>query len=179
MSTYFEEVQRLRDRPWILVPILAVALSATLPLYYGLYWQVGHGQPWGDKPMSDAGIVFMTVFVSASVILLGFVLLTLRLEVKIDAAGIHYRMYPVKQRWRTVSLDQIEKYELKRRYNLFESAGIGHHRNVIQRSRSFKMWGGKHLRLTLTNGETLMLGTTDLTGLDWAMRKLTNKNATV
>jgi hypothetical protein len=174
-TPYFHEVQRLRDNAWILVLILVIALACVLPLLNGLYIQLGQGIPWGDKPMSDGGLIGMTIAVFVSIALMAFVMINLHLEVRIDEHGIHYRMFPVKSKWRLVRPSDIEEYFLENRFKLFESGGIGHHRNLLKNSRSFRIWGGKHITIKFRDGHRLMLGTQDLTGMDWALKKLMKK----
>jgi hypothetical protein len=175
-TPHFEEVQRLRDNRWIFVLIFAIALGALLPLLYGIYWQIGQGIPWGNEPMSDSGLIAITFVVLSSMGLMAFILTNLRLEVRIDDGGIHYRMFPVKSRWRLVTPAQIAEYSFANRFKPFESGGIGHHRNLLKNTRSFRILGGKHLTVKFNDGHRLMLGTQDLTGMEWAMRKLMKKN---
>lgn len=174
-TPYFEEVQRLRDNRWILVLIFVVALGSLLPLIYGIYWQIGQGVQWGDEPMSNSGLIGITLMVLVSMALMVFIMTNLRLEVKIDEAGIHYRMYPVKSRWRLVTPSEIEGYSFANRFKPFESGGIGHHRNLLKNTRSFRIIGGKHITVKFKDGHRLMLGTQDLTGMEWAMKKLMKK----
>ena len=175
-TPYFEEVQRLRDNRWIIVLVIVVALGALLPLMIGIYTQIGQGIPWGDEPLSNNGLLGITLMVLFSMALMAFILLNLRLEVKIDEAGIHYRMYPVKSRWRLVNVSEISEYSFSDRFNFFEMAGIGHQRNLFRNYRSFRIAGGKHITVKFADGHRLMLGTQDITGMEWAMRKLMKKN---
>lgn len=172
---YFEEVQRLRNNPWIIVLIIAVAIGSLVPLIYGIYWQIGQGIPWGNEPMTDNELIGLTIFILITVIILGFMLGNLTLETRIDSDGIHYRMFPLKQRWRLVSVAEIEGYSLERHYKLFESGGIGFHRNLIKRTTSIRISGGKHLSIRLHTGQRVLLGTQSLEGVEQAMRKLMTK----
>jgi hypothetical protein len=174
-TPYFEEVQRLRDNRWIFVLIVAVALGALVPLLYGIYWQVGQGVPWGNEPMGDRELIVLTIAVFSSVGLMTFMLTNLRLETKIDGVGIHYRMFPIKSRWRVVKFNEIESYSFANRYKPFESGGIGHHRNLLKNMRSFRISGGNHIILKYKSGHRLLLGTQDPAGMEWALRKLMNK----
>lgn len=174
-TPYFEEIQRLRDNRWIFVLILAVGLGAMLPLLYGIYWQIGQGIPWGNEPMKNSELIGLTIVVFSSMALLTFMMANLKMETRIDETGIHYRMFPVKSRWRVVPPGEIEEYTFADRYKPFESGGIGHHRNVLKNTGSFRISGGKHITLKYKNGHRLLLGTQDRAGMEWAMRKLMNK----
>lgn len=174
-TPYFEEVQRLRDNRWIFVLILATALGALLPLLYGIYWQIGQGIPWGNEPMSNSGLIGITLVVLFSISMMAFILTNLRLEVRIDESGIHYRMYPLKSRWRLVTPSQIVEYSFADRFKPFESGGVGYHRNLLKNTRSFRVMGGKHIIVKFSDGHRLMLGTQDPTGMEWGMKKLMKK----
>jgi hypothetical protein len=174
-TPYFHETQRLRDNPWILVLISGSALAALIPLLYGIYWQIGQGIQWGNTPMGNRELIGMTVVVSVSMSLMVFLVVNLRLEVKIDVDGIHYRMFPSKWRWRLVRPSEIEEYKFADRFKLFETGGIGHHRSIFKNMRSFRISGRKHMTLKFKDGHRLLLGTQDLSGLEWGMKKLMNK----
>jgi hypothetical protein len=174
-TPYFHETQRLRDNPWVIVLIVAVALAALIPLLYGIYWQIGQGIPWGNKPMRNSELIGTTAVVIVSMTLMIFMVMNLRLEVKIDQDGIRYRMFPAKWKWRLVSPSEIVEYKFAERFKMFESGGIGHHRNVLKNMRSFKISGRKHMTIKFKDGHRLLLGTQDLGGMEWAMKKLMNK----
>ncbi|HEY0741736.1 MAG TPA: hypothetical protein VGD40_09745 [Chryseosolibacter sp.] len=174
-TPYFEEVQRMRDNRWLITFIFAVAILSTLPLVYALYWQIGQDVPFGEEPMKNGQLIVMTLFVFTAVAGMMFILFALKLEVRIDEQGIHYRMFPVKWEWRVVGPTEIVHYEFADRYRLFESGGIGHHRNIFKNTRSFRIWGGKHMTIKFRDGHRLLLGTRDPIGMEWAMRKLMKK----
>jgi hypothetical protein len=174
-TPYFEEVQRLRDNPWIILLVFVVAIGSLLPLLYGIYWQIGQGIPWGNEPMTNSSLIAITLMVLGSMAVMAFIMLNLRLEIKIDEQGVHYRMFPVKSKWRLVRPSEIVDYTLAERFKIFESGGIGHHRNILKNSRSFRISGGKHIAIKFNDGHRLLLGTQNLTGMEWAMRKLMKK----
>ena len=174
--SYFEEVQMLRDNRWIWMLIIAFSLLALLPLMDGLYLQLIRGKPWGDKPMSDQGLIFMFAFVVICLSILVWMLLSLKLETKIDEQGIHVRLFPFKPKWQLITSDDVIDYSFEKRFRFLDSGGIGYHRNCLKRQRSFRIGGGNHLSMKLKNGETLLLGTQDLLGIEWALKKLMLKN---
>src|SRR5690349_7230471 len=138
-TPYFEEVQWLRNNQWIIVLLIVVGLMSIFPFVFGLYWQMGQGEPFGDTPMTNNELILMLLIMIFAVGMMTFVMLTLRLEVKIDESGIHYRMFPVKWEWRVVTPAQIEEYTFADRFKLFESGAFGHHRNVFKNIRSFRI----------------------------------------
>lgn len=176
---YFEEVQTFRENGWVLALAVAVALSTLLPLAYGLHQQLVEGIPWGNEPMSDNGLILMFFVVLVSLGIAGFVVLSSKLEVKVNGQGLHYRFFPITPQWRLITPEAIATYTLEKRFKIFQSGGFGHHRSFLRNMRSYRIRGGQHLSVTLRNGHRLLLGTQDPGGLEWAMKKMMAKNETI
>ncbi len=173
---YFEEVQRFRDNQWIWILLIVASLSALLPLLYGMYWQIDQGEPWGNEPMSDQGLILLFLFILVSLGVASFMIVNVKLELTIDERGVHYRFPPIKSKWQTITKGQISDFSLEKRFRIFESGGLGYHRNRLNKTRSMRISGGKHLALKLINGEKFLFGTQNLEGLESAMKKLMNNN---
>jgi hypothetical protein len=174
-TAYFEETQRLRDNRWVVVLIMVVVLAAIVPLLSAIYWQIGEGEAWGNQPMKDRDLIGLSVVVFLCTGIVMFMLFNLRLETRIDDSGIHFRMFPVKSKWRLVNPADIAEYSFKYSFKFFESGGIGHHRSLLKKTQSFRIHGGKHISIKTRNGFRLLIGTQKPTEMEWAMRKLMNK----
>jgi hypothetical protein len=171
-ATWFEESQRLRDNPWVW-PLLAIlTLSIFLPFGMGIYQQLVLGEPWGKEPMGDNEMIYLSIFLTVCWAIAMFMMLFMKLEIKIDEEGIHYRFFPISPSWKLIRIDEIAEFSFEKKYKLFDGRGIGHHRNIFKKQRSFKIGGGKHLAMKMTDGRRLLLGTQNLDGLEWAMKKL-------
>ena len=170
--TYFEEVQTVRENPWILMLMAVSALAAIIPLGSGVYWQLAKGEPWGDKPLSDEGLILLFVFIVLVCLLSIFIVLSIRLEVKIDDQGIHYRFRPIKWRWQLVIKEEIETFSLENKFKFFEAPGFGYHRNRISRTWSFRIAGSRHIRVKLRNGRKLLFGTQNGEEFHRALKKI-------
>lgn len=156
--------------------VLLVSTSVMLPLIFGLHTQLVEGRPWGDKPMSNEGLITLFVFMLFTVILIVGLFFTMKLEVRIDEEGVHYRFVPLKNKWQLIKRDQISEYITEKKLRLFVTGGTGHHRNIFTKTRSYRILGLSHLYLKLQNGEKILLGTQNLTGVEWAMKKLMTTN---
>jgi hypothetical protein len=104
------------------------------------------------------------------------ILLSLKLELRIDKEGIHYRFVPIKNNWQVVKKEEIADYSLEKRFRFLDTAGFGHHRNRLAKTRSYRIRGGNHLVLKFHNGEKLLFGTQNLSGIEWAMKRLMSTN---
>ncbi len=96
---------------WILVGIGTIPMMAILG--YGIYQQLILGRPWGNQPMSDLGLVLVTLL--CLVIMTGVVLLLrfLKLETKVDRWGVHYRFSPLINQWKEIKKTDILEYKIK------------------------------------------------------------------
>ncbi|MCA1556228.1 MAG: DUF6141 family protein, partial [Acidobacteria bacterium] len=60
---YFREVQKNRQWwLWVVVMIPCVLVG------YGAVQQLVFGKPWGDRPISDAGLVVLVAFLTAVIV---------------------------------------------------------------------------------------------------------------
>jgi hypothetical protein len=143
-----------------------------LPMLYGMYWQLIEGVPWGDKPLSDSELIGLSLFVMGCWGIAAAIMLSMRLEVKIDTSGVHYRLVPIKRKWRHITKAQIKAYSVKKGFPLFTSGGFGHHRSIFLKTRSFRISGNQYLQVEENDGEKILLGTQNPGEMERAMKKL-------
>jgi hypothetical protein len=170
---FYEEEQRLKDNQWLYVCMLTLTMAALLPLIRGMHLQIVQGEPWGNKPMSNEGIIALTVFIFLICGLVTWIMISTKLHVIIDADGVHYRFFPHEPRWCMVSKEEIMDFEVEKK-NLFTL--FGHHRKWFVKTKTMNVNGNFHLALFLKNGKKLQLGSRNPEGLRWAMKKLLPKN---
>jgi len=117
---------------------------------FGAVSQTIFGHTFGDKPMSNLGIIIFT-FVFA-VFMIFF--LSQNLSTKIDERGIYIKFFPYHKRWRLYTWEQIASCELKRYKPMSEYGGWGVKPGV------YSMSGNEGLLLKFTSGKpNLMIGT--------------------
>lgn len=153
--------------------MLTLTLGALLPLIHGIHWQVMKGIPWGEKPMSNEGIVAFTAVVFAIACFVTWLVVSMKLHVIIDAEGVHYRLFPASPKWSTFAKDEIIDFNVEKR-NLF--LRFGHHAKWFSKDKTVNVNGNFHLSLFLKSGKKINLGSKNPEGLKWAMRKLIPKN---
>ena len=96
-TVHYREVQRF-TQPWLWVFILATLLFVLVTFGWALYQQLVLGEPWGNRPMTNTGLVLSScgaIGVSAAIVLL-FVVLRLEVEVRDD--GVHVAFRPLSRR---------------------------------------------------------------------------------
>jgi len=178
-NVYFSEVQPFTGSPmkWIFPLVFLVSVG---PLAYGLYQQLVLGNPWGDNPSSDTVLLFIFVFVFGLMTLLGMVFFKSRLEVTIDAGGIHYRFPVLIRKWRTIKKESIARYEVRKYSPLWEYGGWGYRSMRSRRRRrngiAYNVSGKIGLQLYFVNGTKMLIGTRRPAAVERAMKKLMDEN---
>src|ERR1041384_1899260 len=90
MRILFEEKQRFTQW-WLWTILIFVALMVAGIFINALYVQLVIGEPWGDKPMSDEGLIGFTLFMISAMAIMLMVFFSAVLEIRVDKTGISYR----------------------------------------------------------------------------------------
>jgi hypothetical protein len=169
----FKEEQRF-NQWWLKLVLFGSAIIALGPMYYGTIMQFTTGEPWGDKPMSDTGLIVMDVI--TTVIMAGVIYLIFgtRMITEINSNGVYVRFKPFLVKEKSFPADIIEKYEV-RKYNPvadYGGWGVKHGRKGIV----YNVSGNMGLLLWLKNNKKLMIGTHRPEAVKRAMNKMMNNN---
>jgi hypothetical protein len=137
----FQERQVFMRRWWplLLVPTVVIAT---------LLWLVPAKPFHADWSAAVAGV--------AVVLSIGL-LLTLRLETRLDAAGIHYRLFPLQWAWRSRPWAEVAQAYVRAYDPLAEYGGWG--LKGSRSNRAYNIAGDQGLQLVLRDGNRLLLGT--------------------
>ncbi|WMI67768.1 hypothetical protein [Mangrovimonas sp. YM274] len=157
MKPQFNEHQKFTQ--WwlwlILIPIGA------LPLV-GIYKQIILNEPFGDKPISNLGLIGFACFTFA-LLTLFFVM---KLTTKINKDGIEMRFFPFVKK--TTKWSDIKTAELIN-YGFVGGWGI---RLWTKYGTVYNMKGNKGLAIELLNGKKFLIGTQKETELKEVLKKL-------
>jgi hypothetical protein len=143
-----------------------------------LYWQLILGEPYGDRPMSDTGLIIFSFFVIASGSVATWVLLSMKLETYVDQEGVHYKFSPLRPQWKLIRKAAIAGYEVRRKRN-FLDGGIGYHKNFFRRTTNMAIRGGRHVRLLLDDSSKWLIGTQNPEDFERALKRLMTKDQRV
>lgn len=131
---------------------IAVALASPPCFMLGLLiWQVLLGHPWGKHSMSNGDVIGWTVFLW----LIYFRLITVRLVTEVRQGELIIAMRGL-WRLRRVPLDRIESVETITHDIARDYGGYGF--RSIRGGKAYVANGGRGVRVTLTGGEKLMVG---------------------
>lgn len=171
--TFFEETQTYRQARWILTIVFSSSAFVAGLLIYGVYVQLIMGVPWGDKPASNSGLIIAAIFSMGVLGLVIWLLLSIKLEVKIGDDQIQYRFFPYIRKWVILTPDRIESFEVKK-LGIFERGKSGY-RGVFTDNKKLIVLGRMALKVKTTDGNKVVIGTQSPEQLDWAMRKFMGK----
>jgi hypothetical protein len=141
----------------------------------GLYQQISLDQPWGDEPMSDSGLVLVTIAINLIVIGTALLMLKTRMVVEIRESRLVYRYPPFIIKEKKISREEIDRFEVRQYKPIQEYGGWG----FRQRTRRFRnsglaynVSGNIGLQLYLKNGKKILFGTQRKEAIGSAMNKL-------
>jgi hypothetical protein len=161
MKTIFKERQKFTQ--WWLWTLL-IGLGV-LPIY-GIHKQMILGEPFGNNPLPDWGLIIFSLFIFGLITLFIF----LRLDTEIDENEIRINFYPFLRR--NVSWKDVESAEVIK-YNCLGGWGI---RFSTKYGTVYNAKGNKGLEIKLTNGKKIVIGIQKENELSIVVEKLTPKN---
>lgn len=122
---------------------------------FGFFMQIVNGQPFGDKPMSNEGLIISTVLV----LLFTFLLSNLCLDTRINKEGIFVRFYPFQIRFRHYPWDSLTKCFVRQYSPIAEFGGWGYRFGFFGKGAAYIVSGDKGLQLEFKNKKKLLIGT--------------------
>lgn len=144
---------------WLWIILFAVLIT---PIY-GMYQQFVLGQPFGDKPMSDVGLIIFALFMF---LFLGF-FYSISLKTEIDEHQIRMVFFPLVHK--TIQWEEVKSAEIVT-YSMFIGWGI---RLFTPYGTAYNIKGNKGMALELQNGTKLMIGTQKPEELERIIKQVT------
>ncbi len=144
MKTEFTEKQKFTQ--WWLWLILAGI--GFLPIY-GIYKQLILGEAFGNKPMSDVGLIVFSIFVFGLITLFGL----LNLKTEIDQHEVRMHFFPFAKKkisWNDIKHAQVVDYGFVGGWGIRIGSKYGTIYNVS---------GSKGLAIELKDGKKFVIGT--------------------
>ena len=159
----FSEKQKFNQ--WWLWVILLVINGVTL---LAVYNQLIGGQAFGDKPMSNTGLLFTAV----THIFVTMLLLTIRLDTLIKKDGIYIRFFPFHWSFKKFPWNRIAKCYVRKYSPIIEYGGWGMKMRLFGKVKAWNISGDKGLQLEFTNQKRLLIGTKQPEALAAALEKI-------
>jgi hypothetical protein len=161
MNIVFKETQKF-SQWWLWLILIGIGI---LPIL-GIYKQLIIGEKFGDKPMSDLGIIIFALFVFSLIAMFWF----MQLKTEIDQNEIRMHFFPlVKKRvnWKEIKTAEIVNY------GFVGGWGI---RLWTKYGTVYNMKGNKGLAIALTDGNKFLIGTQKPEELTAILEKISARN---
>jgi hypothetical protein len=147
----FTEQQYMRQ--WWLQVVLAVPVILFI---WAFVQQMIMGYPFGDKPMSDFGLLLM----GALVLGLSGLLWAANLKTEFLQKGLRYRFFPFHIKTKELPWSEVKKVSLVK-YNPIRDYGGWGLRYSFKNGKAFNVQGNLGIRVELKEGKNILFGTQD------------------
>lgn len=147
-ETLFTEKQKFTQ--WWLWVIL-IGLNGIF--IYAIFKQVIGGQPFGDKPSSDTGLLVIEGFI----LVLTFFFFSIRLDTIIKKDGIYLRLAPFQHQFKHYTWDSLAKLYVREYAPLREYGGWGI--RFGRNGTAYNVSGNIGLQLEFKDNKKVLIGT--------------------
>ena len=166
----FSEEQRFTQW-WLWLIMCFTLLAVIIPISISVQqeWVLGLSFSEQPSPVTEtviAGLVTLVVMLGIFALIFTF-----RLKTKITTKGISVLFQPVHRKWKQITPDSIEHYEIRNYRANLEYGGHGARRRG-KSGHAFTISGKTGLQLQLKNGQKILIGTQKKQSIEYAMRKL-------
>jgi hypothetical protein len=169
--TLYTETQTFR-KPWIWFIIYAATAATVIFFAIGINQQIRNGQPYGDNPMSDTGLIAMALFSFLIMAAIIFLVLKAKLLTEITEHAIQFRFPPFINKPRVIHKNEIERFEVRNYKPIKEYGGWGIRLGIRKGGIAYNVHGSIGLQLYLVNGKKILIGTQRKDAIHSAMEKM-------
>ena len=146
----FSESQKFKQ--WWVWVILG---SINFLFIFGIYKQVMNGEQFGNKPMSDTGLVITAV----TTMVLTIAIINFRLDTIIKQDGIYVRFFPIHLKFKHYKWDRLSKLFVRQYSPIKEYGGWGVRLSLFGHGTAYNITGDKGLQLIFLDKKKLLIGT--------------------
>lgn len=158
VKTLYKEEQKF-GQPWIWLIFIPLTASSLTYFAFGLHKQLVLGEPFGDKPMPDAGLLIVAIFTVLMTVGLTLLFYKMKLVVEIRSDGIYFRYPPMINTFRRIEKEEIERFEVRAYKPIKEFGGWGIKNGTSSHGKAYNTRGNIGLQLYLKNGSKVLFGT--------------------
>jgi hypothetical protein len=166
MKISFMESQRFSQR-WLWVILILTMLLLVGVFGYGLFQQLVLGEPWGERPLSDVGLLLAgtsaLIFSSG----LSYLFYSLRLITEVRPEGLIIRFYPLRRKF--IPYHQIKTCQARTYKPLREYGGWGIKYGPA--GWAYSILGDRGVQLVLVDGTRVLIGSQRAEELQQAIKR--------
>ncbi|NJL15117.1 MAG: hypothetical protein HC913_20355 [Microscillaceae bacterium] len=157
--------ERQRFKQWWLWLIL---LGINGLFLFGVFRQVIGGQQFGNKPMSNTGLIVATGLSIFLVLLFA----SIRLDTTIKKDGIYVRFFPFHLKFKHYTWDSLTKSFVRQYSPMNEYGGWGLRLGLFGKGTAYNVSGNKGLQLEFTDKKEILIGTNKPDELNETLKKI-------
>lgn len=172
---HYSEQQSFRQVLWIWLIIIPVAFLSSFSILYGFYQQIILGEPWGNEPMSDGGLITALLVVIIAQVLVIWIVSSMTLHIEITSEEFRYKFFSYFTEWIVFIPHQISDYSLEK-YTFWKGRGLGYRKDIFKKTVRMIIRPDYILTLKMKDGRTIMLSTGNKDEIERAMHKLMSKS---
>ena len=135
---------------------------------FGVFKQVIGGEKFGNKPMSDTGLLIVT----GLTFILTFLFINLHLDTIIKRDGIYVRYFPFHIKFKYYAWNTLTKSFVRQYSALTEYGGWGLRLGLLRKGTAFNVSGNKGLQLEFKSNKKLLIGTNKADELTETLAKI-------
>ncbi len=171
----YSEQQSFRQVLWIWYIIIPVGFLSSLGILYGFYQQIILGEPWGNEPMSDGGLIAALLVVVIVQILVIWLVASMTLRIEITSEEFRYKFFAYFTDWNALRPHQIANYSLEK-WTFWKGRGVGYRKEIFSKTVRMIIKPAYILTLKTHDGRTIMMSTENREEIERAMQKLMLKS---
>ena len=164
---YFQEVQRF-SQIWVWVFLLVTFFLVSEVIVGGIL--LGESVENSSYSNETIALIFVVAFSA-----MFWLLIKMKLEVKVTDEGIVYRFFPIILKEKIVKRNLIESYEIRKYRPILEYGGYGIKVGFDKSGKAFNMKGNIGMQLYLKDGKKILFGTQRAEAFKYAIEKMMGK----
>ncbi|MCB0806464.1 MAG: hypothetical protein KDC05_11750 [Bacteroidales bacterium] len=177
-KTLFKEVQKYRQ-PWVWLIIIPLVSGTFIFFAFGINQQLIDGNPFGDNPMSNTGLILTAIFSIIAMLGITILFYTMRMITEIREDGILFRYPPLLNKEKVIPKNEISIFEVRTYQPIREYGGWGIKVSAGKNGKAYNVRGKTGLQLVLKSGEKILLGTQRGPAILTAMNKMMNNKTSL
>lgn len=167
----FTEVQKFAS-PSLYIGMGLIYFGALGVLIYGNYMQFILKEPWGNKPITDGGLIILTFFIIVVLVVSAYFLFGSKMETFISKEKLSITFKPFINKPVDFLKADISKYEIRKYKPIKEYGGWGIKVGSKLKGKAYNVKGNVGLQLYLKNGSKVLIGTQRKEAIAYAMKKM-------
>jgi hypothetical protein len=175
-KSYFKEEQHF-TQPWLWVVLILSMGAMIVPMFIGLYIQLVMGKPWGNQPLGDTALLWVSGLELVFAIALFLLFIKMKLIIHVDELGLHFRYPPLIIKEKSIRKDEIQTFAIREYKPVKEYGGWGIKYGSGRNGKAYNVKGNIGMQLELKNGKKVLFGTQRADAFQHAMEQMMKEHS--